>query len=210
MKKSIKILLTAVIAVSMCAAVAGCGEADDKGKTAPTSAVSTEQSSTVSDTESSEEISEDEEISEEESDENEEFAGTTKEKASALALSEAGKSFRVIYTAQKNIDDEDMWKIVLADESNSMIVAYVKNEECSFDTIEERVFAGCTESGAVLMALSNAGDGVWTAETTTMITNPNKKELWQVTLKSDSGLFKILYISGSDCFKSLDSAENAE
>ena len=202
MQKSVKVLLTAVIAVSMCAAMAGCGESDDKGKTAPISTVSTEESA-VSDTESSEEISE------EESDENEEFAGTTKEKASALAVSEASKSFRAIYAAQKN-DGEDVWKIILADESNSMLIAYVKGEECSFDTIEEKVFANTTESGAVSTALSNAGDGVWTAEETQMITYPNKKEFWQITLKSDSGDFKRFYINDADCFESVDENGNVK
>ena len=202
MQKSVKVLLTAVIAVSMCAAMAGCGESDDKGKTAPISTVSTEESA-VSDTERSEEISE------EESDENEEFAGTTKEKASALAVSEASKSFRAIYAAQKN-DGEDVWKIILADESNSMLIAYVKGEECSFDTIEEKVFANTTESGAVSTALSNAGDGVWTAEETQMITYPNKKEFWQVTLKSDSGDFKRFYINDADCFESVDENGNVK
>ncbi|MBQ5564492.1 MAG: hypothetical protein IIT39_14060, partial [Clostridia bacterium] len=178
MQKSVKVLLTAVIAVSMCAAMAGCGESDDKGKTAPISTVSTEESA-VSDTESSEEISE------EESDENEEFAGTTKEKASALAVKQAtdyagGGGFRAVYAAQKN-DDEDMWEIIIIDDENFPLIAFVKGEECSFDTIEEKVFANTTESGAVSTALSNAGDGVWTAEETQMITYPNKKEFWQVT-----------------------------
>lgn len=210
MKKSVKILLTAVIAVSMCAAMAGCGEADDKDKTAPTSELIVEQSDIISDTESSEE----EEISEEESDENEEFAGTTKEKASALAVKQAtdyagGGGFRAVYAAQKN-DYEDMWEIIIIDDENIPLIAFVKGEECSFDTIKEKVFANTTESGAVTTALSHAGEGIWTAETATMITYPNKKEFWQVTLNSESGLSKTLYVNDSDCFESVDSEGNAE
>ena len=210
MKKSVKILLTAVIAVSMCAAMAGCGEADDKDKTAPTSELIVEQSDIISDTESSEE----EEISEEESDENEEFAGTTKEKASALAVKQAtdyagGGGFRAVYAAQKN-DYEDMWEIIIIDDENFPLIAFVKGEECSFDTIKEKVFADTTESGAVTTALSHAGEGVWTAETATMITYPNGNQFWQVTLKSDSGDFKKFYINDADCFESVDANGNVK
>ena len=185
MKNTLRILFIVAAAVCMCAVMAGCGETNEKN-------------STVSQTSVEQSVKE-ESTTEEEPSEEEEFAGTTAEKASALAVSEAGENFRAVYAARKEYDDGSAWKIILADKDNSGLIAYVKGEECSFDTKNEEYFAGTTESGAVLLAVSKAGDG-WKAVKTDMITYPNGYESLQVTLTNEENDTKIANVNDSECY----------
>ena len=168
----------------MCAVMAGCGETNEKNSTV--SQTSVEQS--LTDESTTEELSEEEE-----------FADTTAEKASALAVAQAGENFRAVYTARKEYDDGSAWKIILADKDNSGLIAYVKGEKCYFDTKKESVFANTTESGAVLLAISKAGDG-WKAVKTDMITYPNGNEFLQVILTNEENDTKIANVNGSKCY----------
>ena len=219
MKKRVIISLIVAVAVSMCVVLTSCGETNEKSSTPSSSSV--EQSDIVSGTES---VTEEETLAEsttektlaeedpsEETTEEKEFAGTTKEKASALAITEAkedgfSETFRVIYAKHTTVDGEDTWKIILADKNNSSLVAYVKGEECFLDNTKEEDFADSTEKDAIMIALSNVGDGVWETENTEMITYPNGNQFWQVVLKSENGDIKVAHVNGADCyFDNIDS-----